>query len=182
VVDVVTLVKIKTARNISGSSFGIYRSSIVNQIFLPYISSNIVTPTQEVTKWLLNNSQQCRDFININPSLVEAAEYRANHMADNDYFNHTDPLTGETPNEVVTRFGFDMHSSYPSQGNNGESISAGRKTIRESYESLLDSPPHRKHLLGLSNFFCQQREIGVGFAHNENSTFKYYFVVLIYRS
>ncbi len=153
---------------------------ICQQIFLPSITKNL-TDEQLFREYLLFNPEQCRPTIIIDESLSNSAQFKAEEMAFNDYFSHTSEVTGITPNELATMFGFDLHDSYPRQGNNIESLAAGVSDVKSAYTVLINSPPHREHMLGTHVFFCQQLHMGFGYAFNADSKFKHYFVVWLAR-
>ncbi len=44
---------------------------------------------------------------------------------------------------------------------------------------LIPSKGHREHLLGVSDFYANALDIGIGFAANPDSRYRYYWVVVI---
>lgn len=151
-------------------------------VFLPSIlrDNNAHQPYMKFYSLLKGHPEQCRQILNVNNSLNKAAQFKAQEMIDLDYFGHTS-LTGETPNELVRRYGFVTHDSYSTIGNNGESLAAGYPSIESAFQALLDSQLHESHLLGLHPFYCEQTDFGFGYAFDNDSQFRHYYVILIYR-
>jgi hypothetical protein len=123
----------------------------------------------------------------VNASLTAAAEFKSGDMATRDYFKH-DLLNGETPNQVVRRFGYDLPQtvsvdgrtwSLPAVGNMIQTISAGRSTPAATLQSLIESPGNRDHLLGVTAHNQAARHVGIGYEFRDRSTYKHYWTVLV---
>lgn len=120
----------------------------------------------------------------VNEELFSAAQYRAAEMAGHDYFSHRSEVTGDWPNKVVRDHGYDLPTDWPDDQNFIESIAAGTYFAApiEPLAALITDEgypdaPHREQLLAISDAFAANREIGVGHAHSESSTFGHYWSI-----
>jgi uncharacterized protein YkwD len=127
---------------------------------------------------LQHSPLQQRPVLNYSFQLHRVANAHAQDMALHDYFSHTrwDDITA---NERVREGGFSLPSHYPEVGNNVESLAAGIFNEVAVWAGLLRSPGHRAHLLGEGEFFRAQNWYGVGVAHNSESRYQIYWVILI---
>jgi uncharacterized protein YkwD len=122
-----------------------------------------------------------------NDNLAKAAQYKANDMAKNNYFAHTD-AKGVGMNYYIDKFGYALDKKWiedPSY-NFFESIAAGGTDGEDMVGILLiDSgiidKAHRKHLLGVGTFNESLVDIGIGFSRTTDSSHYYlsYLCVLI---
>ena len=133
---------------------------------------------REFARLLIGDSRQQRTTIRCNPALVRAAQHRAESMATLGYFGHCDP-NGVCPNPVARAAGCRLPSYYSLNGNNVESILAGASDPALVWKLLSASPSHAVHLLGTSDFFREQQDIGVAFVDVPGSRYTYYWVVMI---
>jgi len=99
----------------------------------------------------------------INANLAASAQARSDDMADNDYFAHQSPATGEWPNRVARAYGYALPSWWPDAANNIESLHKGSPDPARVLQSFIESPNHRNHIMG-QGWFATHREIGVGLA------------------
>lgn len=99
-------------------------------------------------------------------------------MAARGYVAHTNP-DGYGPDWLVEQAGFLFPYKVGKTGNTIESINAGYPTAQESFNGFMDSPPHKRHLLGEHEFFRKQTYYGVGYAYLESSQWKHYWCILI---
>ena len=90
--------------------------------------------------------------LNISPTLMMAARFRAQGMSDMGYFSHTNPVYGLFRNIPEELFG------YPADMTMGENIARWHRTPRAFVESLMNSEGHRANILRE----CYT-EIGTGF-------------------
>ena len=114
-----------------------------------------------------------------NESLANAAQSKAEDMAKRNYYRHTAP-GGRGINIMIHEAGYrlvDAFLDHP-RNNNFESISAGLDEGEATIMGLIASARHRKHLLGLE-FWANALDIGIGFAANPDSRYRYYWVVVI---
>ena len=81
----------------------------------------------DIANRMKSASGQRRAFLTFDPILSQVARERAADMARRGYFDHTNP-DGHGVNYLVRRAGYILPSSYPSDGNNLESIAAGGST------------------------------------------------------
>lgn len=111
----------------------------------------------------------------VNPSLIDSAGFRAFEMAVSNYCAHTSPVTGLQPNKIARDFGYQLPAFYPDAANNIESIFCQYNSGSSFTNNLalyglaqliqdngIPSLGHRIHLLAMSAFFEDHREIGVG--------------------
>ncbi len=119
-----------------------------------------------------------------NSMLQQSAQFHSAEMAANNYFAHQSAVTGQWPNANVRSQGYNLPSWFTSDNNYLESIGAGtfRNTAREGLKPLVVSGSHRNHLLGIDAFNADQKEAGIGYAVNPNSTYTNYWTVHATRS
>ncbi len=120
-----------------------------------------------------------------NDTLAIVALQKAEDMAKRGYFAHLNP-EGEGINILIHKAGYFLPPEWTKdkKANFFESLNAGTKTgkgaiadlILDSYDS---SKGHRKHLLGLNEFYRNLTDIGIGHIHSDGSKFGYYTVVII---
>jgi uncharacterized protein YkwD len=75
------------------------------------------------------------------------------------------------PNELVRYFCSQLAKTYPDKQNYVEAIVIGCKDVKQALQSLLNSPNHRKFLLGENEFWQLQNSIGVGYLEINNNYF-----------
>lgn len=126
-----------------------------------------------------NDPNQQRINMQCDPILAQVARERALDLGVRNYFNHVNP-DGYGPNYLVQQAGYILPSFYSQDidGNNIESIQGGCSTASCAWSSWMNSDGHSKHLLGLSSFFAQQTDFGVGYAYVPNSKYGYYWVII----
>jgi uncharacterized protein YkwD len=122
-----------------------------------------------------------------NKILVEVAEEKAMDMAKKNYFNHVSK-DGKGINVMIHKAGYKLNSDWikDKKDNSFESISAGSKTAVESIINLIIDANvkglgHRKHLLGMNNWYGMMKDIGIGFVSclNTDNTYNTYCCVII---
>ena len=74
------------------------------------------------------------------PMLVEAAKGHAKDMADRDVMGH-EGADGSTPTQRMVRAGYHYQTT-------GENVAKGYETVAEVMQCWIDSPPHKKNVLG----------------------------------
>ena len=154
-------------------------------IFLPMVAKSpcISTPqSEQIALLMLGDPDQQRASLSCNPILAGVARSRAEDMARRGYFSHTNP-DGFGPNYLVRQAGYVLPTFYGDSpdANNIESISAGGATAADTWQGWMGSASHRTHLLGLTPFFAEQIEYGVGYAFDPASPFVHYWVVITAR-
>ncbi|NJN84312.1 MAG: hypothetical protein HC802_19890 [Caldilineaceae bacterium] len=127
----------------------------------------------------LSDPNQKRQTVRCDLTLSAVARGRAQDMAERDYFGHINP-DGIGPNYLVRQEGYPLPSYYSRalDGNNIESIGAGFVEAAELWEKWKGSPGHREHVLGLQNFYRTQIEYGIGYATDDASTYRRYWVLI----
>jgi hypothetical protein len=126
-----------------------------------------------------NDPNQQRTRLECNPILAKVARERAQDMGNRNYFSHVNP-DGYGPNYLVQQAGYILPSHYCQDidGNNIESIQAGCSTASCAWSSWMNSDGHSRHLLGLSSFFAEQTDFGIGYAYVPNSKYGHYWVII----
>lgn len=94
--------------------------------------------------------------------LSQAARAHSANMADNGFFDHTDPQ-GRTPSQRITATGYQWNRT-------SENIAAGSATAEGVLQQWLNSPGHRANIEN-----CAVTQIGVGHGHNPTSQFGHYW-------
>lgn len=121
--------------------------------------------------------------------LATAAYNKVKDMAENDYFSHVDS-DGYGMNYRINEAGFYL-ADYLLESktvNTFESIAAGTKlnTGKIMIQRLIidkDIPGvgHRKHLLGMTDFWAEAEYCGIGFYKQPGSRYTHYICVLVAR-
>lgn len=128
-----------------------------------------------------------RDKLIWSEELAKAAYEKAKDMAERDYFAHIDP-DGYGMNYKIDAAGFTLANYLlkSKTANNFESIAAGtnRNTGKIMIQQLIidkgvSSLGHRKHLLGMTDFWADAEYCGIGFYKKPDSIYTYYMCVLI---
>jgi len=129
------------------------------------------------TQLLRGYPGQGRSQLRYNAKLNAVARAKARDMGRRSYFGHVDP-DGYGPNFHVTRSGYELPlkwTAFP-KTNNVESILAGPASPERALAMWMGSKKHRRHLLAESQFYENQTNFGVGYAHVPGSPFKHYWV------
>ena len=120
-----------------------------------------------------------------NDTLARVAEEKARDMATRNYFAHVNP-DGKGINIMIHEAGYKLVDSWINDPANNyfESLSAGSPTGVEGIMNLVidEGVPgygHRKHLLGISDFYANLTDIGIGFFKASNSPYISYMCVII---
>lgn len=130
---------------------------------------------------------ESRSALTWNTALAKVAQAKAEDMANNNYFSHTD-LDGYGVNYYVYQAGYEIPESWYSDksSNYFENIAAGHGTGAETVKQLIydsgasnSSAGHRSSLLGISDWNSNCTDIGIGYAYNANSTYKHYWSIII---
>ena len=118
-------------------------------------------------------------------NLAKAAEAKALDMAQRDFFGHVDP-DGFGMNVRMDRAGYRLPSAWlkPPSSNFFESIDGGADGGKDAIKVLIVDKGvpdlgHRNHLLGLTPFWADCKDAGVGFARNPKAKFRTYVSILI---
>lgn len=132
------------------------------------------------------NDVKAQPALALNKELTASARFRSDDMLKRDYFAHVDP-DGTGPNMHAVDSGYNLGRAYTrsKNANNIESIAAGREHAGEILKMLVidEGVPdlgHRKHLLGMSDYYAAGREIGAGILPRGASTSKYEAICAIH--
>ena len=132
-----------------------------------------------IAGFMVNDPDQMRPAMQLDPILSQVARERAQDMAARDYFAHTNP-DGFAANYLVWEAGYNL----PAWWGNGvadnyiESIAAGRDNAADTWVDWMNSAPHRTHILAQTAFYQDQTSYGVGYAYSANSTYHHYWVII----
>jgi hypothetical protein len=120
----------------------------------------------------------------VSSQLQAAAQFHSEEMANHNYFAHRSAVTGQWPNANARVHGYELPSWWESDNNYIESIAGGTLTnnAKVALRQLIQSPPHRDHLLGISEFNSNNTEGGVGFASNATASLTNYWTAQLART
>lgn len=132
------------------------------------------------------NNVQPRHELKWNDTLSKVAEAKAMDMAKRKYFGHVDP-DGNGINIKIYKAGYKLPQSWIKDKKNNyfESLAAGIKGGTNIIDYLIidegtPSLGHRKHLLGMDDFYATCYDIGIGYVENAiKSPFATYICVII---
>lgn len=159
--------------------------SAVHSIYLPWIRT---APDADATcfgnpkalafyRLLVGDERQQHPALRCNSALVKAAQKRAQGLATLDPWAHYD-RNGIWANQYARDAGCRLPDGY-SNRNQIESLTAGTPDVDAAYRSLTNALAngHRPHLLGETEFFRQQNDVGIGYA--EGGAYGFYWVIMI---
>jgi hypothetical protein len=132
-----------------------------------------------IVELMQTHPEQMRPGLTCDPILATVARERAQDMATRGYFGHVNP-DGYGPNCLVIMAGYPLPAWYAPcpDGNNIESIAGGYSTPDAAWQGWMNSTGHRTHLLGLSSFFAEQIEYGIGYVYDPDSQYGHYWVAI----
>lgn len=120
-----------------------------------------------------------------NDTLAKVAEQKALEMGEKNYFSHVNKK-GNGINILIHEAGYSLPEDWimNRRSNFFESICAGLETGKGAINELVvDSfdkdKGHRKHLLGMNEFYSDCTHIGIGHVKAAGSQYVYYTVVII---
>lgn len=121
-----------------------------------------------------------------NDTLATVAKNKAADMASRNYFAHTDP-DGNGMNIKIHEGGYTLSEAFlkTKADNYFESLSAGEGNTVNVIKTLIvdkgtNPPAHRDHLLGISQFWSNCYDIGIGFVPGTSgSKYRSYCCILI---
>ena len=133
----------------------------------------------QIAGFMKADVNQGRSSLTYNSILARVAREKAYDMARRGYFAHVNP-DGIGPNYLVSIAGYRLPDHYDKakSGGNIESCAAGNETAADTWIQWMNSPLHRKHILGLDTFFALQTQYGIGHAYVQNSQYKHYWVII----
>lgn len=125
------------------------------------------------------DSEQRHSTLVWDARLHRAARKRAADMGRRGYFGHVDP-DGNGPNYHVTQSGYKLPIKWTAfrASNQVESLIAGDIDPDKTCERWLNSPKHRRHILGLTGFFLDHTRFGVAHARVPGSPYTDYWVYI----
>ncbi len=116
------------------------------------------------------NTVKPRPALKWNDTLARVAEAKALDMATHNYFGHVDK-NGYGMNYYINKAGYqlDAYMLKDKKANFFESINAGADNGIDGIKDLIidkgtPGHGHRTHLLGISDFYANLTDIGIGFA------------------
>lgn len=151
--------------------------------FIPLVvnpaSCSLNAQEQAVASLAINHPDQGRKTLDCHPILAQVARERALDMGERSYFSHTNP-DGYGPNYLVRQAGYQLPSWWSSDptANYIESIAGGYPTAETAWQAWLDSPGHRRHVLGENEFWAEQTNYGIGYAYVAGSPYRHYWVFI----
>jgi uncharacterized protein YkwD len=120
-----------------------------------------------------------------NDILAKVAEDKAFDMAKRNYFEHVTP-EGKGINIMIHQAGYKLLPDWIKERSKNffESIASGAKDGVHAIKMLINDGNkaplgHRKHLLGMTEFYENCADIGIGFARNPKSKYKTYVSIII---
>ncbi|MBX2906924.1 MAG: CAP domain-containing protein [Taibaiella sp.] len=121
-----------------------------------------------------------------NDTLARIAEAKAKDMATRNYFNHIDP-DGYGMNFLIKKGGYKLNPDWVKnkRDNTFESLGMGLEGGEAAIKTLIidEGVPdqgHRKHLLGIGEWYSSLKDIGIGYVLKENGDeWETYICVLI---
>jgi len=134
-------------------------------------------PAQQLAQLIQSYKSQKRPVLVCNEKLNEIALIKAKEILKSQDVWHN--VGNMTPNQLLIHNGFKLPKTYPLFGNQVEAIAGGEESIELVFKKFLDSPPHRKLLLGEDEFFKFQDKIGVAYQRDLKSDHQHYWVVII---
>ncbi|MCD8214904.1 MAG: CAP domain-containing protein [Clostridiales bacterium] len=96
--------------------------------------------------------------LTLDSSLTNAAQLKAQDMADNNYFSHTSPTYG-TPFQMLTSLGISYKAA-------GENIAMGQKSAEAVMTAWMNSEGHKANILSSS-----YGKLGVGYVNQNGTTY-----------
>lgn len=134
---------------------------------------------QQLFNLLKNASGQGRPTVEVDPILSKVARARAVDMAKRRYYSHTNP-DGKGPNYLVRQAGYPLPDIYSTSAsaNNIESVSAGYSSASSTWNTLMGSSSHKRHLLAQSSFYAEQTSVGIGYYADSGSEYEFYWVII----
>lgn len=170
----------------SGSSSNTSNSSSEIQAAFNYLNAVRKNPARYSNEIGVSlNGVQATHELKWNSTLAKVAQAKAQDMAKRNYFSHVDP-DGNGMNIKINAAGYSLRSDWYSNRslNYFESIAVGTTTGKEAIQLLIndsgasnESAGHRRHLLGIDNFWSNCYDIGIGMA--KGGSYGYYWCVLI---
>jgi|JI9StandDraft_2_1071091.scaffolds.fasta_scaffold06500_4 hypothetical protein len=112
-----------------------------------------------------------------NGALHRSSQGHAVEMSEHNYFSHQSEVDGRWPNQMVRDQGYPLPLSLSSQRNDVETLLAGTQlqSVDAVMAEILQNDNARNQLFPSAKSASLATEIGIGGAHNGDSTFDYYW-------
>ncbi len=124
-----------------------------------------------------SHENQQRNHLKCSSKLTEIAKIKAGLIIENQNIWHD--AGHMTPNQLLRHNGFKLPTTYPIFGNQVEALAGGEEDAEAVFKDFINSPPHKKLLLGENTFFKSQNQIGAVFVEDLSTDHQYYWVVII---
>lgn len=160
----------------------------MHETFLPSIRNEAAVGGQgdhdaqemEIYQRMQAHPEQRRPTLTWHATLTAVARAYCERMAREGFTGHADPQ-GKGPNHRVRAAGYKLPAHYGTKdsSNNIESLLwGGDGGIQQVWDAWMGSEHHRTHLLGHTDFYRGQVNIGIGHAHVPGSRWLHYYAVL----
>lgn len=120
-----------------------------------------------------------------NDTLAKVAEARALDMTEKKYFGHVNKK-GQGVNILIHKAGYELNEVLykKKKMNSFESIAMGMSDGEETVKALIidegiNPPNHRKHLLGMTDFWADCYDCGIGFVRTDDPERPTYVCIII---
>ena len=133
--------------------------------------------SKQLVAMIQNDVKQQRTQLRCSEKLNEIALIKAMHIVNEQTLWHS--AGRMTPNQLLRHHGFQLPNTYPLFGNQVEALAGGEESVVEVFNDFMSSDPHRQLLLGESDFFKSQNQIGAAFVKDLTTEHLYYWVVII---
>ncbi len=159
------------------------RFALVLLIFLGSAAAGwgvtLVPQEQAIADFMVHNPNQGRPYMVLDPIIEGVARARARDMGVRNYFSHVNP-DGVAANYLLRQAGYELPAWWGNDptANYVESIASGSPSASVTWTALMNSPPHKAHLLAQNSFFASETHYGVGYYYDPNSTYQYYWVII----
>ena len=134
-------------------------------------------PARELAALILRSDKQQHPRLRCHRVLAQLAAQKARALAEANRISHT--INHEFPNQQLLRGGLKLPVTYPVIGNQVESILGGGRTPLHAFKLFMDSPRHKAHLMGETDFLKKQDWLAVGYYHDPKGLHEDYRVVYI---
>jgi len=132
---------------------------------------------KQLSELIRNHTQQHRTKIACHPKLTDIARFKVGLLSQEEVIMHN--IGYLTPNQLLRKKGYQLSGIYSVLGNQVEAIAAGNKTAKATFKQLLNSPRHKNLLLGISEFYREQNQIGVAYLQQKVSPYDHYWVIYL---
>lgn len=142
-------------------------------IYLPFVAK-YNNPRIVFGNLLLSHPLQQRKTLQYSTCLQQSADVKARLLLETGIISHT--INGIAPNALARSYCSNLATEYEDNKNYIESLVVGAKEADTAFNSLMNSPKHKEHLMGESDFYKEQQWYAVGYYEYANN---YAYVVHI---